>query len=126
MSIDKLQSQGQEFLRNRLNAREEQGRFTYAKTIAPRFDIMTNYDSPLDEIIIEKELSRDISLSKDNYELLLLILGHYSNQSTIDMAREMLMDNMQEKKLRDSNHALKAAYEKYQTLLKLVDSESSR
>lgn len=126
MSIDKLQDQGQEFLRNRLHAREEQGRFTYAKTVTPHAVITRPYDSLLDEMIIEKELSRDISLSKDNYELLLLILGHYSNQSTIDMARDMMMHNMREKKLRESNLALKTAYEKYQTLLKLVDSESSK
>jgi hypothetical protein len=117
---------GERFLKASLGAVIGSGKCTFHKV--PSYQ-MTDYLSrqPID-LKITKEKSIDISLPADEYDRLIDMLGYFSESNfsgQIELYyRDFQTQLIEEKRLRDQNPTLQKVYDRYQTLLALVNEKN--
>lgn len=111
---------GEKFLKESFGAMISSGRYRFQKSIP--YQITLHND--LVDFEIHREPSVDISLSSDDYNRLIDMLGFFNDSNfaaQIDFYYREIIEQLQdEKRLRDQNPTLQKAYDQYQMILAML------
>ena len=113
-----------EHFKNKYRALVQQGHRRYTK---PKKISFYDKDTPWD-LDFEYEYGVQIDMSQRDFEHLVHMESHFydtmkrSGPYIGDHARHIVEENEREQRIRSDNPAVKAAYEKYQMLLSMVES----
>ena len=116
-----------EHFKKKYRATVSEGRRRYSIPKRISMDPLSPSHEPFD-IIFEYESGVQIDMSKRDFEQLVHMENYFyeymrrSGEYIGDHAKLIVKEHEREQRIRAENPAVKAAYEKYQNLLRLVDS----